>query len=66
MGFNPTNEELDRLVDLNNEGDHDDTIDFQEFMDIMLTKMEEKLSKDDIKYAFKKISNIIKDLQKYL
>ena len=27
-------------------------------MDIMLAKIEEKLSNDDIKYAFKKISNI--------
>jgi centrin-1 len=61
LGFNPTNEELDRLVDVNNEGTGCDTIDFQEFMDIMLTKIEEKLSKDDIKYAFKKISNIIKE-----
>ena len=60
LGFNPTNEELDKLVDLNNEGTGVDTIDFQEFMDIMLTKIEEKLSKDDIKYAFKKISNITK------
>ena len=61
LGFNPTNEELDRLVDINNEGTGCDTIDFQEFMDIMLTKIEEKLSKDDIKYAFKKISNILKE-----
>lgn len=61
LGFNPSNEELDRLVDINNEGSGEDTIDFQEFMDIMLTKIEEKLSKDDIKYAFKKISNIRKE-----
>jgi centrin-1 len=61
LGFNPTNEELDKLVDRNNEVAGCDTIDFQEFMDIMLTKIEEKLSKDDIKYAFKKISNIIKE-----
>ncbi len=51
LGFNPTNEELDKLVQSEN-------IDFQEFMDIMLTKIEEKLSKEDIKYAFKKIAMI--------
>jgi len=58
LGFNPTNEELDKLVDANNDIRSSESIDFQEFMDIMLTKIEEKLSKEDIKYAFKKISTI--------
>lgn len=58
LGFNPTNEELDKLVDYSNEGKNTESIDFQEFMDIMLTKIEEKLSKEDIKYAFNKISSI--------
>lgn len=70
LGFNPTNEELDKLVDSNNEGKSSDSIDFQEFMDIMLTKIEEKLSKEDIKYAFKKISSINRkesdDEEKYI
>ena len=62
LGFNPTNEELDKLVDNKNDKKEDekDTIDFQEFMDIMLIKIEEKLSVDDIKYAFNKITRIIK------
>ena len=69
LGFNPTNEELDKLVDSNNEVKNSDSIDFQEFMDIMLTKIEEKLSKEDIKYAFRKISTINKkddDEEKYI
>lgn len=70
LGFNPSNEELDKLVDSNNEGKSSDSIDFQEFMDIMLTKIEEKLSKEDIKYAFKKISTINRkengDEEKYI
>lgn len=70
LGFNPTNEELDKLVDINNECKSSDSIDFQEFMDIMLTKIEEKLSKEDIKYAFKKISKINRkandDEEKYI
>lgn len=70
LGFNPSNEELDKLVDSNNEVKSSDSIDFQEFMDIMLTKIEEKLSKEDIKYAFKKISTINRkdndDEEKYI
>jgi centrin-1 len=58
LGFDPTNEELDKLVDSNNETKGADSIDFQEFMDIMLTKIEEKLSIDDIRYAFNKIARI--------
>lgn len=58
LGFDPTNEELDKLVDSNNDVKGADSIDFQEFMDIMLTKIEEKLSIDDIKYAFNKIAKI--------
>ena len=60
LGFDPANEELDKLVDNKNDKklDEKDTIDFQEFMDIMLIKIEEKLSLDDIKYAFNKIAKI--------
>ncbi len=60
LGFDPSNEELDKLVDNKNDKklDEKDTIDFQEFMDIMLIKIEEKLSLDDIKYAFNKIAKI--------
>jgi centrin-1 len=62
LGFDPSNEELEKLVDNKNEkkSDEKDTIDFQEFMDIMLIKIEEKLSLDDIKYAFNKIAKIRK------
>jgi centrin-1 len=62
LGFDPSNEELDKLVDNKNDkkSDEKDTIDFQEFMDIMLIKIEEKLSLDDIKYAFNKIAKIRK------
>lgn len=58
LGFNPSNEDLDGLMDLSGEKRTEDTIDFQEFMDIMLTKIEERLSLDDIKYTFTKIANI--------
>lgn len=61
LGFNPSNEDLDTLVDSNTDGKGGDNIDFQEFMDIMLTKIEERLSLEDIKYAFKKIANIRPD-----
>lgn len=56
LGFDPTKEEVDKLVVNNQVGDDD--IDFQEFMDIMLTKIDEKLSVDDIRYAFSKIARI--------
>jgi Ca2+-binding EF-hand superfamily protein len=56
LGFDPSNEELDQLMQGNNGENTSDSIDFQEFMDIMLTKIEEKLSPNDIKYAFKKIA----------
>lgn len=60
LGFDPTNEELEKLVgedskDLENKAD---AIDFQEFMDIMLAKIEQQLSLEDIKYAFHKIAKI--------
>jgi centrin-1 len=65
LGFDPTNEELDKLLAMNNT-DGGDSIDFQEFMDIMLTKIEEKPSPDDIKYTFKKIgeSNLTEEEKK--
>jgi centrin-1 len=55
LGFDPTNEELDKLV-VGDETDPD-SIDFQEFMDIMLTKIEQQLSIDDIKHAFQEIAS---------
>lgn len=61
LGFNPSNDDLEKLTQ---ESSHDkkgeDNIDFQEFMDIMLTKIEERLSSEDIKYTFTKIANIKK------
>jgi centrin-1 len=59
LGFDPSSEELDKLMMGNTITEiPPDSIDFQEFMDIMLTKIEEKLSPNDIKYAFKKIAEI--------
>jgi centrin-1 len=64
LGFDPSNEELEKLVENRNKKEEEkDSIDFQEFMDIMLSKIEEKLSMDDIKYAFNKISTIKKKSQ---
>lgn len=60
LGFNPSNEDLDNLMDYGNEKKGEENIDFQEFMDIMLTKIEERLSLEDIKYTFTKIANIRK------
>jgi centrin-1 len=64
LGFDPSNEELEKLVENRNKKEEEkDSIDFQEFMDIMLSKIEEKLSLDDIKYAFNKIATIKKKSQ---
>lgn len=60
LGFNPSNEDLNKLTDNNSTDKKEDNIDFQEFMDIMLTKIEERLSSEDIKYTFAKIANIKK------
>ena len=57
LGFDPSNEALEDLVSKYSQKNAEN-IDFQEFMDIMLAKIDEKLSNDDIKYAFKKISSI--------
>jgi len=60
LGFDPSNEELEKLV--GDEGkdteSKSDAIDFQEFMDIMLDKIEQQLSLEDIKYAYHKIAKI--------
>ena len=48
LGFDPSNEELDKIFFEQNENKDDDTIDFQQFMDIMLTKIKEKISNNDI------------------
>ena len=56
LGFDPTNEEIDNIVYMQNENKDDDTIDFQQFMDIMLTKIKEKISNNDINYDFNKIA----------
>lgn len=58
LGFDPSNEDLDRIVHEHNENKDDDSIDFQEFMDIMLTKIKEKISNNDINYGFNKIAKI--------
>ena len=57
LGFDPSNDALEELVSTYSQKNAE-SIDFQEFMDIMLAKIEEKLCNDDIKYAFKKISRI--------
>lgn len=56
LGFDPSNDALEDLVSKYSQRNAEN-IDFQEFMDIMLAKIDEKLSNDDIKYAFKKISS---------
>jgi centrin-1 len=58
LGFDPSNEEINNLIrDLGNgkeDAKFDDTkIDFQEFLEIMIVKMSQKDSRDDIKKAFK-------------
>ena len=60
LGFDPSNEELDKIFFEQNENKDDDTIDFQQFMDIMLTKIKEKISNNDISYGFNKIASIRK------
>ena len=60
LGFDPSNEELDKIFFEQNENKEDDTIDFQQFMDIMLTKIKEKISNNDISYGFNKIASIRK------
>ena len=60
LGFDPSNDELDKIVYEQNENKEDDTIDFQQFMDIMLTKIKEKISNNDINYGFNKIASIRK------
>jgi centrin-1 len=60
LGFDPSNEELDRIVYEHNENKDDKTIDFQQFMDIMLSKIKEKISNNDINYGFNKIASIRK------
>ena len=58
LGFDPSNEELDTMLFEQNHNKEDDTIDFQQFMDIMLTKINEKISNSDINYGFNKIASI--------
>lgn len=61
LGFNPSNEYLEKLTqDSFHDKKGEENIDFQEFMDIMLTKIEERLSTEDIKFTFTKIANIRK------
>ena len=67
LGFDPTNEEIDYLMK-NGSGQTEtkegkkseslDTIDFQEFMEIILEKIRETLLGDEIKYAFNKIARV--------
>jgi Ca2+-binding EF-hand superfamily protein len=57
LGFDPSNDSLEDLVSKYSQRNAEN-IDFQEFMDIMLAKIDEKLTNDDIKYAFKKISSL--------
>jgi Ca2+-binding EF-hand superfamily protein len=60
LGFDPTSEEIVKLIRDLGKGDQkfDSTrIDFQEFLEIMIVKMSQKDSLDDIKKAF----NLFKD-----
>lgn len=58
MGFDPSNEEISNLLrDLGNGKENtkfDETkIDFQEFLEIMIVKMSQKDSNEDIQKAYK-------------
>ena len=55
--INVVNDELDKIVYEQNENKEDDTIDFQQFMDIMLTKIKEKISNNTMSpyYNMKRI-----------
>lgn len=58
LGFDPSNEEISNLIrDLGNGKENtkfDETkIDFQEFLEIMIVKMSQKDSTDDIRKAYK-------------
>ena len=62
LGFEPAKEEIKRLIsDLNNSNSNRDrekdkegqvTIDFNDFLEIMTTKMSEKDSSDELEKAF--------------
>jgi centrin-1 len=62
LGFEPAKEEIKRLIsDLNNNSSNRDrekdkegqvTIDFNDFLEIMTTKMSEKDSSDELEKAF--------------
>lgn len=68
LGFDPTHDELEQIVrdhcgeqvenpkDAKDASKEEITIDFQEFMDIMLTKIEEKIDDKEIMQGFKKIA----------
>lgn len=58
LGFDPSNEEISNLIrDLGNGKENakfDETkIDFQEFLEIMIVKMSQKDSNEDIQKAYK-------------
>ena len=54
LGFEPKKDEIKKLIsDLNNEQkENQNTIDFQEFLQIMTTKISEKESPEEIERAF--------------
>jgi len=67
LGFDPTNEEIDYLMKQGGaqpeskdgkKSEMLETIDFQEFMEIILEKIRELLLGDEIKYAFNKIARV--------
>lgn len=52
LGFEPKKEEIKKMIsDIDNDGDG--TISFQEFLQLMTTKMSEKDTKEEILKAFK-------------
>ena len=52
LGFTPSKEDLNKLIG-NFDKDKSGRIDFAEFLDIMITKMSEKDSGDELEKAFK-------------
>jgi len=55
LGFDPTKDEIVKLIREIGKGEKDDQtrIDFQEFLEIMIEKMSQKDSVEDIEKAYK-------------
>jgi centrin-1 len=67
LGFDPTKEEITKLVNDLGKGDANvdkKKIDFQEFLEIMIVKMSEKDRDEDIKKAFKLFADTSRTVKK--